>query len=90
MSPCAGLNMALKGAQEHNFSTALFIQPGNYYLDNQTENSFMNVTGLALIGNSSVPGESIIHCNSSAGLNFTELTGAHFSLAHVHRLWDDG
>ena len=37
LSPCAELNLALKGAQMYNYSTTLFIQPGNYSMHNGEE-----------------------------------------------------
>ena len=39
-------------------------------MENQTENSFMNMTSLSIIGKSSVQSQSVISCNSSVGLNF--------------------
>ena len=53
LTPCAELNLALKGAQMYNLSTALFIQPGNYFLQNGEETQFFSMNQLAVIGNSS-------------------------------------
>ena len=71
LSPCAGLNMALKGAQQYSLSTVLFIQPGNYSLQNGSETYFSNATQVAVIGNTSESSEILICCLSLAGLNFT-------------------
>ena len=68
LNPCAELNLALKGAQHYNLSTALFIQPGNYSLENREETQFFSMNQLAMIGNSSSPGEVVIHCPSAANL----------------------
>ena len=70
LTPCAELNLALKGAQMYNLSTALFIQPGNYSLHNGEETQFFSINQLAMIGNSSSPGEVVIHCQSPANLIF--------------------
>ena len=68
-TPCLSLNMALKGAQHYNNSTAILLQPGWHHLHNGRETQLSNVTQLAIVGNGS-EGEIVIKCGPLAGLGF--------------------
>ena len=83
LSPCAELNLALKGAQLYNLSTALFIQPGNYSLQNGEETQLFSMNQLAMIGNSSSPGEVVIHCQSRAPANLVFVNSTELVLNHL-------
>ena len=69
-TPCADLNLALRGVEQYNTSTAIFVQPGNYLLSEGSENQLENKNQMAIIGNATVPSEVVIQCLSPAGLHF--------------------
>ena len=73
-TPCATINMALKGLSFNGFgTTTLNISPGNYTLEYGT---FNNISGnasssFAIIGSGEQ--ETIVECDPGAGLNITSL-----------------
>ena len=66
-TPCLSFNLALTGAQHYNHSTALFLQPGQHQLHNESQ--LRNMSQLAIVGNGS-QGEVVIRCEPLAGLAF--------------------
>ena len=71
-TPCATINLALKGLQ-HN-STVIYITPGIYTLEYGQETQLRDKSQLAIIGNvTDSPGEQqkvVIKCSSFTGLSF--------------------
>ena len=68
-TPCLSLNLALKGAQHHNHSTAILLQPGQHQLHSGSETQLRNILQLAIVGNGS-EGDVVITCQPLAGLAF--------------------
>ena len=68
-TPCLSLNLALKGAQHYNHSTAILLQPGQHQLHSGSETQLKNMLQLAIVGNGS-EGEVVITCQPLAGLAF--------------------
>ena len=66
-TPCISFNLALTGAQHYNHSTAIFLQPGQHQLHNESQ--LRNMSQLAIVGNGS-QGEVVIRCEPLAGLAF--------------------
>ena len=64
-TPCLSLNLALTGAQHYNHSTAIFLQPGQHLLHNESQ--LKNISQLSIVGNGS-KGEAVIRCEPLAGL----------------------
>ena len=68
-TPCLSLNLALKGAQHYNHSTAILLQPGEHHLHSGSETQLRNMLQLAIVGNGS-EGDVVITCQPLAGLAF--------------------
>ena len=69
-SPCASLNLALKGVQKWRMGVMVSILPGNYTLSPGFETNLSSLYAIVIAGMGADPTDVIIKCAPQVGLTF--------------------
>ena len=69
-SPCASLNLALKGVQKWRIGVMVSILPGNYTLNPGYETNMSSLYAIEIAGMAANPTDVIIKCAPQVGLAF--------------------
>ena len=69
-SPCASLNLALKGVQKWRMGVMVSILPGNYTLNPGYETNLSSLYAIEIAGTTANPTDVIIKCAPQVGLAF--------------------